>query len=76
MKKEWRFWERLVFAAPSVARPESKPDVLRQVCMAASIYKELCLNDKLVTRSGLLHALMGTIFRFHERKKALTAYID
>ena len=44
----------------------NKPDKVRRVCNAASKYKEVCLNDKLLAGPDLLHGLIGTIFRFRE----------
>ena len=49
---------------------------VRRVCNAASKYKEVCLNDKLLTGPDLLHGLIVTIFRFRERPIALTADIE
>ena len=46
------------------------------VCNAASKYKEVCLNDKLLAGPDLLHELIGTIFRFHEGPIAPTADIE
>ena len=48
----------------------------RLVCNAASKYKEVCLNDKLIAEPEPLHGLTGTIFRFRERPVALTADIE
>ena len=42
----------------------NKPGKLRRICNAASKYKEVCLNDKLLAGPDLLHGLIGTIFRF------------
>ena len=53
----------------------NKPGKVRRVCNAASKYKEVCLNDKLLARPDLLHGLAGTIFRFREQSIALTADI-
>ena len=49
---------------------------VRRVCNAASKYKEICLNDKLLAGPDLLHGLVGTIFRFREGPIALTADIE
>ena len=49
---------------------------IRRVCNAASKYKEVCLNDKLIAGTDLLHGLIGTIFRFREGPIALTADIE
>ena len=54
----------------------NKPGKVRRVCNAASKYKGLCLNDKLLSGPDLLHGLIGTIFRFRERPVALTAEIE
>ena len=51
----------------------NKPGKVRRVCNAASKYKEVCLNDKLLAGPDLLHGLIGTIFRFREGPIALTA---
>ena len=47
---------------------QNKPGKVRRVCNAASKYKEVCLNDKLLAGLDLLHGLVGTI--------ALTADIE
>ena len=54
----------------------NKPGKVRSVCNAASKYKDICLNDKLLAGPDLLHGLMGTIFRFREGPIALTADIE
>ena len=54
----------------------NKPGKVRRVCNAASKYKEICLNDKLLAGPYLLHGLIGTIFRFREGPIALTADIE
>ena len=54
----------------------NKPGEVRRVCNAASKYKEVCLNDKLLAGPDLLHGLIGTIFRFREGPIALTADIE
>ena len=54
----------------------NKPDKVRRVCNAASKYKEVCLNDKLLAGPDLLHGSIGTIFRFREGPIALTADIE
>ena len=53
-----------------------KPGKVSRVCNAASKYKEVCLNDKLLAGPDLLHGLIGTIFRFREGPIALTADIE
>ena len=54
----------------------TKPGNVRLVYNAASKYKEVCLNDKLLAGPNLLHGLIGTIFRFREGPIALTADIE
>ena len=54
----------------------NKPGNVRPVCNAASKYKEVCLNDKLLAGPDLLHGLIGTVFRFREGPIALTADIE
>ena len=54
----------------------NKPGKVRRVCNAASKYKDICLNDKLLSGPDLLHGLIGTIFRFREGPIALTADIE
>ena len=54
----------------------NKPGKVRRVCNAASKYKEVCSNDKLLAGPDLLHGLIGTIFRFLEGPIALTADIE
>ena len=54
----------------------NKPGKVRRVCNAASKYKEVCLNDKLLAGPDLLHGLIGTIFRFQEGPIALTPDIE
>ena len=54
----------------------NKPGKVRRVCNAASKYKEVCLNDKLLAGPDLLHGLIGTVFRFREGAIALTADIE
>ena len=54
----------------------NKPGKVRRVCNAASKYKEVCLNDKLLAGPDQLHGLIGTIFRFREGPMALTADIE
>ena len=54
----------------------NKPGKVRRVCNAASKYKDVCLNDKLLAGPDLLHGLVGTIFRFREGPIAMTADIE
>ena len=58
--------------------PELTPNNLgkgRCVCNAASEYKEVCLNDKLLAGLDLLDQLIGTILVFRDGPIALTAEI-
>ena len=48
----------------------------RRVFNAASNYKEVCLSDKPVAGTDLLHGLIGTIFGFREGPITLTADIE
>ena len=54
----------------------NKPVKVRRVYNAASKYKDVRLNDKLLTGPNLLHGLIGTIFRFTECPIAITADIE
>ena len=54
----------------------NKPGKVRRVCNAASKYKGVCPNDKLLAGPDLLQGLIGTIFRFREGPLALTADIE
>ena len=54
-----------------VLKPNN-PGKVRRVCNAASKYKEICLNDKLLAGPDLLHGLIGTKFRFREGPIART----
>ena len=54
----------------------NKSDKVRRVYNAASKYKKVCLNDKLLAGPDLLHGLIGTIFRFRQGPIALTADIE
>ena len=42
----------------------NKPGKIGRVCNAASKYKEVCLNDKLLEGLDLLHGLIRTVLRF------------
>ena len=75
VQSERHHWEGMVFATLPVLYP-NKPGKLRRVCNAASKYKEVCLNDKLLAGRDLLHRLIGTIFSFREGPTALTAHIE
>ena len=54
----------------------NKPGKVRRVCKAASKYKKVCLNDKLLAGPDLLHGLIVTIFRFREEGINLAADIE
>ena len=49
---------------------------VRRVCIAASKFKGVSLNDKLVSGPALLRNLVGIVFRFREHKIAVTADIE
>ena len=56
---------------------QNKPGKLRRrVCNATPEYKNLCLNDKILSGLDLLHGLIGTTFRFRAGLTALTADIE
>ena len=57
VQNERHFRERMVFATPSSAKPEQVWQK-RLVCNAASKYKEVCLNDKLLAEPDLLLGLI------------------
>ena len=65
----------MVFADHPVLNP-NKPGKIRRLCNAASKYKEVCLNDKLLAGPVPLHGLIGTIFGFRGGPIALTADIE
>ena len=75
MRSERHLRERIVFVTPSSAKTK-QPGKVRRVCIAASMYKQVCLNDKLLAGPDLLHGLIGTIFRFREGPIVLTADIE
>ena len=50
-----------------------KPGKIRRVCNAASKFRGVWLNDKLLSGSHLLHNLVGIVFRFRENEIAITA---
>ena len=54
----------------------NKPGKVRRVCTAASKYKDICVNDKLLAGPDLLHGLIGTLFKFREGPIALRADIE
>ena len=53
-----------------------KPEKVRRVCHAASKYKGVALNDKLMCGTDLLQNLVGIISRFREHEIAMTAEIE
>ena len=63
----------MVFATPSSAKSEQ---AWQRVCNAASKYKEVCLNYKLLAGPDMLLGLIATKFRFHDGPIALTADIE
>ena len=54
----------------------NKPGKVRRVCNAASKYKGVCLNDKLLAGLDLLHGLIGTLFKFREGPMSLAVDIE
>ena len=52
------------------------PGKVRRVCNAASKFKGVPLNDKLLSEPDLLRNLVGIIFRFREHQIAITADIE
>ena len=54
----------------------NKPEKVRRVCNAASKFKGVSLNDKLVAGPDLLQNLIGIIFRFRQSSIAMTADIE
>ena len=65
----------MVLTTSSRHKP-NKPGKVRRVCNAASKFKNVCLNDKLLAGPDLLHGLVGTILRFREGPIAMTADIE
>ena len=53
-----------------------KPGKVRRVCSAASKFKGVSLNDKLLSGPDLLRNLEGIVFRFREHLIAITADIE
>ena len=53
-----------------------KPGKVRRVCNAASKFKGVSLNDKLLSGLDLLRNLVGTVVRFREHQIAITADIE
>ena len=53
-----------------------KPGKVRRVCNAASKFKGVPLNDKLLSGPDLLRNLVGIVFRFREHEIAMTADIE
>ena len=56
----------------SILNP-NKLGKVRRVFNAASKYKQVCLNDKILAGPHLQHGLIGMIFRFCEEPIAMTA---
>ena len=54
----------------------NKPGKMRRVCIAASKFRGLSLNDNLLTAPELLQNLIGIIFRVRKQKIAITADIE
>ena len=55
---------------------QTKPENVRSVCNAASKYKSLALDDKLMSGPDLLQNLVGFFFRFGEHEIAITADVE
>ena len=53
-----------------------KPGKVRGVCNAASNFKGVSLNDKLLSGPDLLRNLVGIVLRFKEHEIAMTADIE
>ena len=53
-----------------------KPGKVGRVCKAASMFKGVSLNDKLLSGPYLLRNLVGIVFRFREYEIAVTADIE
>ena len=53
-----------------------KPGKVRRVCNAASKFKGVSLNDKLLSGHDLLRNLIGIVFRFREHEIAMTVDIE
>ena len=53
-----------------------KPGKVRRFCNAASKFKAVSLNDKLLSGPDLLQNLVGIVFRFGEYEIAMTADIE
>ena len=54
---------------------QHKPGKVRRVCNATSKFKNVSLNDELLSGPDLLRNLVGIVFRFREQKIAMTADI-
>ena len=52
------------------------PDKVRRVCIAASKFRGISLNDKLMSGPDLLRNLVGIVFRFRENQIAITSDIE
>ena len=53
-----------------------KPRKVKRTCHAASKFRCVLLNDKLLSGSDLLCSLVGFVFRFEKNQMAITADID
>ena len=53
-----------------------EPGKVRRICNAASMFKGISLNDKLLSGPDLLRNLVGIVFRFREHEIAMTADIE
>ena len=53
-----------------------KPGKIRRVCNAASKFKGVSLNDKLLSGPDLLRNLIGMVFWFREHEIVMTADIE
>ena len=54
----------------------NKPDKVRRVYNAASKFGGVSLNDNLMAGPDFLQSLIGIIFKFREKKIALTADVE
>ena len=53
-----------------------KPDKVQRGCKAASKFKGVLLNDKILSGPDLLRNLVGIVFRFREHQIAITTDIE
>ena len=58
------------------AKHPHKPGKVRRVCNAASKFRGVSLNDKLLSGPELLRNFVGIVFRFREHLIAITADIE